>query len=677
MKPPEKILHKLEKLRTQIRYHDYFYYVKNEPAISDYDYDLHMSELLEIEKQYPGLITSESPSQRVGGEITKSFKPVMHDHVMLSLANTYDRKELLDFDRRVHSLVPGEDVKYVAELKIDGVAISLRYRDNKFVLGATRGDGVRGDEITTNLRTIRAIPLVTRKVSGAPGDFEVRGEVFMETKDFEELNRRQETAGKKIFVNPRNSTAGTLKSQDSKIVAQRPLTMFAYSLILPAESEGSISTQWDSLQLLEEFGFRMNPIRLLCNTINDVIDFWGKWAHDREKLPYEIDGIVVKVNSLDQQTRMGSTAKTPRWAVAFKFSAKQAETVLNEVSWQVGRTGAVTPVAELTPVFVAGTTVSRATLHNVDEIIRKDLHTGDTVIIEKGGDIIPKIVEVVLEKRPKKAPKVIPPAHCPVCSEPLEKSDEEVALRCVNILCKAQIARRIEHFASRGAMNIEGLGEAVVDQFIEVKMVSDPGDLYSLKKEEIASLERLGEKSAQNLIDSIEKSKSNSLDRIIFALGIRFVGINTARLLAGHFNSVDSLLDISSEDADIIEGIGEKTVESIIKFGKSPEAGSIIEKLQNAGVNLAQDKQEIKTTQKSAISGKSFVLTGKLERFTREEAGELIRQRGGKVAGSVSSKTDFLLAGEDPGSKLKKAKDLSVTVISEEEFVKLLKSATE
>jgi len=672
MKAPEKIIIELEKLRSEIQNHDYLYYVKNEPVISDYEYDMLMKRLMEIEKQYPGLVTPDSPSQRVGGAITKEFPAIRHDRVMLSLANTYMQEELVDFDRRVRSLIPGEEYKYVVELKIDGVAVSLRYRENRLVLGVTRGDGFQGDDITSNLKTIRAIPLITRSVSGAPKNFEVRGEVYMGKKDFEELNRKQEAAGEKVFANPRNSTAGTLKHQDSGIVARRPLTMYAYSMTLPPGEPVNINTQWQALQLVDEMGFRVNPDRALCNTMKEVITYCSRWADEHEKLQYEIDGVVVKIDSIDQQRRLGATARSPRWAVAYKFSAEKVETALENVLWQVGRTGTVTPVAVLTPVFVAGSTVSRATLHNVDEIARKDLHIGDTVLIEKGGDVIPKIVEAVAAKRPQNAKRVKPPDTCPVCGKPLEKCEGEVALRCMNILCEAQLARRIEHFASRGAMDIEGMGEAVVDQLISKIQIRDPGDLYFLSKEQIAGLERMADKSAQNLIDALEKSKSMAFERIIFALGIRYIGINAARLLARHFQSIDELFSVPESELAEIEGIGEKMAESILAFGKAPETKILLEKLKKAGVNLKQDIETMQEGGSNIFAGKTFVLTGTLEHFTREEAGELIRRYGGKVAGSVSSKTDFMLVGSDPGSKLDKARALSVAVLSEDEFTRMI-----
>jgi len=666
---PEEIIREYEKLAEEIRRNDYLYYVKNEPVISDQEYDALMNRLLAIERDYPQLVTPDSPSQRIGGTITKEFPPVRHSQVMLSLANTYMPEELYDFDRRVRELLAGEEYQYVAELKIDGVAISLHYRDYYFVQGVTRGDGFQGDDITPNLKTIRAIPLRISTDAGFPRNFEVRGEVYMERKNFDELNRRQAAAGDKLFANRRNSTAGTLKLQDSRIVAQRHLTMYAYALILPVEEEIRVETQWGALTLLEEMGFRVNPYRGLCPTIHRVVDFCSVWAERRHSLPYDIDGVVIKVDLFDQQRRLGATAKSPRWASAYKFSAEQAVTQLEQVLWQVGRTGAVTPVAILTPVFLAGTTVSRATLHNPDEIARKELYIKDWVIVEKGGDIIPKIVQTELERRLPGAVPVEIPSVCPECGEPLERSEGEAALRCMNILCPAQVARRVEHFASRNAMDIEGLGEAIVEQLIEAQLVKDPGDLFFLGKEQIVGLERMGNKSAQNLLDAIEKSKDNSLDRVIFALGIRYIGINAARLLAKHFTSIHALFTAGIEKLTAIDGIGEKMAESISHYGQEPQTHILLEKLASAGVKLSQELHYISETGGGAFAGKTVVLTGTLIRFTREEVSEIIRQQGGTVTDSVSSKTHFVLVGENPGSKLTKAQALSIPLLTEADFI--------
>ncbi len=672
MSIPEHIQIEIDKLRTAIRDHDYLYYVHNEPKVSDYEYDMLINRLLELEQKHPDAVSPDSPSQRVGGDITIAFRTVQHDTPMLSLSNTYRREELIDFNRRINSLLPGEIYQYVAELKIDGVAISLRYKNNFFENGVTRGDGYQGDDISTNLKTIRAIPLAVSDVMDIPEDFEVRGEIYMEKSDFIKLNEKQEAAGEKTFANPRNFTAGTLKMQDSKIVAGRPLTMFSYSLLISGV-DSRILTHWEALTKLEELGFRCNPIRKLCDSISDVIEFCNKWAEKKDGLSYNIDGVVIKINDFDQQRRLGATAKSPRWATAYKYSAVQIETVLEEITWSVGRTGAVTPVASLKPVFVAGTAVSRATLHNPEEIARKDIRIGDSVIIEKGGDIIPKVVTVLKNKRPKDTVKLISPVQCPVCCEPLVQAEEEVAIRCVNILCSAQAARRIEHFASRRAMNIEGLGEALVDQLISENFVSDPGDLYFLTYKQIAGLERMADKSAQNLLDAFQQSKNSSLERIIFALGIRFIGINAARNLASYFASIDELLAASREELEAIGSIGAKMAESIIHFGGLPESNSLIAKLRKVGVLLQGDRSS-QTNFGGHLEGKTFVLTGTLGAFSRDEAGERIRKLGGRVGGSVSSKTDFVVAGSNPGSKIDKAERLSVTVLNETEFLHLIGS---
>jgi len=674
MNIPEKIIEELEHLRSEILRHDHLYYVKNAPEISDFEYDMKMRRLIEIETQYPELAAPDSPSQRIGGIVTKEFPTIAHKRIMLSLANAYMKEELIDFDRRVRSLIPGELYKYVAELKIDGVAVSLHYLNDSFVLGITRGDGRRGDDISANLKTINAIPLRINAAITAPREFEVRGEIYMEKGSFQEMNRILREKGEKVLTNPRNATAGSLKLQDSRIVAQRPLTMYAYSLIIYEGAGDVVLSQWDSLMMLEEMGFRVNPDRAVCSTVESVIDFCDRLAMRRDELPYEIDGVVIKIDSIDQQRRMGATAKSPRWAIAYKFSAERVETVLENISWQVGRTGAVTPVAHLAPVFVAGTTVSRATLHNVDEIDRKDLHIGDTVYLEKGGDVIPKIIGVVIEKRHVGAEKALSPEKCPVCGEGLERIEGEAALRCMNILCSAQIARRVEHFASRNAMNIEGLGEALVDNLIRSGLVKDPGDLYFLNKSDIAALERMAEKSAQNLLDSLDESKNAVFEQVLFALGIRYIGINAARLLAENVYSLYELFNKSVSELTAIDGIGEKMAISISQFGQFPETRVLLDKLARAGVRLERGIDEPERGESAVFKNKTFVLTGKLQKYTREEAAELIRKYGGIVTGSVSRKTDFVLAGTDAGSKLDKAGILSIPVISEDDFDTMLTS---
>jgi len=667
----QNIKERIDSLKEKIRYHDYLYYVKNDPEISDYDYDHLMRELVQLENAYPELITPDSPSQRVGGEPVKEFPAVTHLVEMLSLSNTYSEEDLYDFDNRIKKILPEEEYKYIAELKIDGVAVSLIYRDGLLVQGATRGDGVRGDNITNNLKTIKSIPLrVIELPSELREEFEVRGEIFMTKNDFELLNRDRELAEEKLFANARNATAGSLKLQDPKIVAQRRLSIFIYNLITTDQTEKKCCNEhFNSLDILERMGFSVNKNRQLCKNIKEILDFCKHWEEKRDDIEYDIDGVVIKINSLAQQTILGSTAKSPRWAIAFKFKARHAETILKDITWQVGRTGTVTPVAELDPVFLAGSTISRATLHNMDEITKKDIRIGDRVIIEKGGDVIPKVVQPLTEIRTKDINPVVPPKACPVCGEALEKPEDEAALRCTNIACPAQVHRRIMHFASRTAMDIDGLGFSLIDQLTSSKLVSDPGDLYFLKKEEIANLERMAEKSAQNLLDGIEASKTRPLERVIFAMGIRFTGIGAARLLAKKYHSIEKLKEATLDELNSIDGIGEKTADSILEFFKNEDNLTIIEKLKVGGVKL---KQKAEITQKGDLDRKTFVLTGKMKSFSREEASDLIIKNGGTVSTSISKNTDYLLFGDKPGSKYQKAVKLGIRIIDEHEFKKLL-----
>lgn len=665
----------IEALRKEIREHDYRYYVLNEPTISDYEYDQLMTKLTQLERKHPKLVTPESPTQRVGGEPTKEFPTVIHGVPMLSLGNTYTQDELYEFEKRLQNFLPGERFEYVTELKFDGIAVSLIYREGLIVQGATRGDGERGDTITGNLKTIRSIPLKLFTKDGLPGDIEVRGEVFMTKAGFKKLNRQKEKLGEKTFANPRNATAGTLKQQDPRIVARRPLEFSAYTLRIMGEEgmEGyGIGTHFDSLHLLRELGFPVSRHSALCKSMWEVIDFCSLWEEKRDKVPYEIDGVVVKVNSLGQQRALGATAKSPRWAIAYKFKAKQATTLLGKIHLQVGRTGTVTPVAVLEPVFLAGSNISRATLHNEDEIRRKDIREGDTVLIEKGGDVIPKVVQVIEEKRPSDSKPFRVPKKCPVCGNPLTRMEGEAAIRCENIACPAQVHRRIEHFASRGAMDIEGLGVALVHQLVENRFISDYGDLFSLKKSDLVDLERMGEKSAQNLLDAIERSRTQSLDRVIFALGIRYVGSGAATLLADRFGSIDLLRETSLERLERVEGIGPTIAESVIQFFRQKKNLGVIEKLRSAGVRMEEER----AIRKGGIfEGKLFVLTGALSRFTREGATSLIESEGGHVSSSVSRNTDYVLVGENPGSKYRKALDLGVDIIDEDTFVGMVEKA--
>ena len=663
---------KIENLREEIRDHDYRYFILADPSISDVEYDKLVKELEKLEKENPHLITPDSPTQRVGKDLTKVFNPVSHKIPMLSLANTYNEEELFDFDRRVREALPeDEKIEYVVELKIDGASVSLHYFNGSLNTAATRGDGFVGEEITTNVKTIKAVPLKIKKVSSIShslNDIEVRGEIFINIDDFVKLNKEREDKGEKLFANPRNSTAGTLKMQDPKIVAKRPLNIFVYTLISPNDN---LVSQYKNLNILKKLGFKVNPEVKLCNSIEQVLEVCHELEEKRESLEYEIDGAVIKVNSLAHQKILGNIAKSPRWAVAFKFKARQAFTKINKIIWQVGRIGTLTPVAELEPVFLSGSTISRATLHNFDEIKRKDIREGDKVVIEKGGDVIPKVVSVVLNERSKNSKPVKPPENCPVCGSSLFKPESEVAYYCENSECPAQVKGRIEHFAARGAMDIEGLGEALINLFVEMGFLKTYADIYNLKerREELINIERLGEKSVDNLLNSIEKSKNQPFSKVLFALGIRYVGSGAAKKLADGLNSIDNLINASEEEISSIHEIGPSISGSVKKFFSNQNNLHIIERLKKNGLQFSGVS---KIKENTLFSGKTFVLTGTLSGFSREEAGEKIINLGGKVTSSVSKNTDYVLAGENPGSKLGKAEKLGIKTINEKEFIKLL-----
>lgn len=665
---------RIEELRELIRLHDYKYYVLSDSEISDYEYDLLVKELESLEKEHPELITPDSPTQRVGKDLTKDFKPAVHRTPMLSLANTYNSDELFDFDRRVRGeLKTDKPVEYTAELKIDGLSISLVYKDGRLQTGATRGDGSVGEDVTANVKTIKAIPLSVKKIAETDiKDFECRGEVFMELETFKKINAERELKGEALFANPRNFASGTLKLLDPKIVAERKLNSFVYYLSADGRE---LESQHQNLILLSKMGFNVNPHHRLCNGIEAVLDFCREWEEKRNSLPYEIDGAVIKVNSLKDQKRLGSIAKSPRWAVAFKFKAKQEKTLVEKISWSVGRTGAVTPVAELKPVFLAGSTISRATLHNIDEIERKDIREGDTVIIEKGGDVIPKIVAVLETERKSGGKKTIPPKKCPVCGSALFRPLNEVAIYCENTECPAQVRGRLEHFASRGAMDIEGLGESLIKLFVDLGYLRSYEDIYNLKdrREELIEIDRLGKKSVDNLLNAVEKSKERPFAKTLYALGIRYIGEGAAKKLADYFLSIDALISASSEEIESVPEIGPKISQSVKKFFSDSRNLDAIEKLKSAGVNFKSQAKKIKS---SPVMGKTFVLTGSLSSYTREEASEKIAELGGKTASSVSKKTDYVLAGESSGSKLKKAEELGIPILTEEEFIKLLNGET-
>jgi DNA ligase (NAD+) len=668
----QSVQERIEYLRDQIRSHDYNYYILAQPVISDEDYDELMNELISLEAEYPDLITPDSPTQRVGKDLTKDFKPVFHKVPMLSLSNSYEVEELIDFDRRVkENLPPGEIPEYVVEFKVDGASVSLNYVDGLLKTAATRGDGLVGEEITTNIKTIKSVPLrlkKTRLQKYALRDIEVRGEVFMKVRDFQKLNQERELSGDRLFANPRNSTAGTLKLQDPKIVASRKLNVFFYSLISPEED---LDSQYENLQILKELGFTINPEYKLCANIDEVIKECAEMETRRNNLAYEVDGVVIKVNSIWHQKRIGSIAKAPRWAVAFKFKAKQAVTTVNKIVWQVGRIGTVTPVAELQPVLLAGSTISRATLHNFDEIKRKDIRERDQVIIEKGGDVIPKVVAAILSERKKESKPVESPLTCPVCSSQLFKPEGEVAFYCENSECPAQVRGRLEHFASRGAMDIEGLGTALINLFVNLGYLKTYPDIYELKdkKDELVKIERLGNKSIDNLLTAIEISKGKPFHKVLFAIGIRYVGSGAAKKLADHFRSIDNLISADHEEIESIHEIGISISKSVRKFFSDEHNLVMINRLKRHKLNFESQEPLIVN---SFFNNKTFVITGTLEHYSREEVSEKIQELGGKVTTSVSKKTDYLIAGENAGSKLTKAESLGVLIMKEDELLKRL-----
>lgn len=664
----ESVIKRVLELRELIRYHDRKYYVEDSPEISDYEYDMLMKELQELERRYPELITPDSPTQRVGGEPAEEFATVEHRVAMLSLDNTYSREELLEFDNRIRRLLPGQQIEYVVELKLDGLGVALLYQNGLFVRGATRGDGERGEDVTNNLKTIKSIPLVLEGIGKNLRELEVRGEVYMKKSAFVELNRQREENGEPLFANPRNAAAGSVRLLDPRITASRKLDIFTYGI---SYVEGiSFSTHWEALEALKAMGFKVNPHARKLGTIEEVMDYCDEWAQKRDELEYEIDGMVIKINSLSQQAELGATSKSPRWAISYKFPARQATTKIEDIVLQVGRTGAVTPVAILSPTPLSGITITRATLHNEDEIRRKDIRIGDTVLIERAGDVIPAVVKVLVEKRTGEEKEFQMPKHCPVCGSELFRPPGEAITRCTNSACPAQIKERIRHFASRDAMDIEGLGPSLVDQLVDKGLVKDASDLYYLKHDQLAELERMGDKSAENIIEAIERSKNSSLSRLIYALGIRLVGTRAAEVLSEHYGSIDALANAKLDELQSIHDIGPKVAQNIVEFFKQEGNRRLIEKLRSAGVRMSEEKEEQLVSQ--PLSGKTFVLTGTLKSMTRNEASELIKKLGGKVASDVSSKTDFLVVGESPGSKYSRAQRLNIKILSEEEFLKLV-----
>jgi DNA ligase (NAD+) len=660
----------IEKLREEIRRHEELYYVNDSPEISDRDYDELLDRLQALEQANPELVTSDSPTQRVGGRPADGFPQVVHRRPMLSLDNSYNIDELRAFADRCQRLADGRSIEYVAELKIDGVSLSLQYEDNVLARGVTRGDGRIGEEVTQNARTIRSVPLRLRVGKHSIGaELEVRGEVFIPRDVFERTNAEREEQGEPKFANPRNAAAGAIRQLDSRLVARRRLDMFAYDLL--AKDRKPFATHWKSLEWLEKAGFRVNPQRALCKSIDEVIDFANTMETRRDDLGYEIDGLVVKVNSVALQEEFGTTQKAPRWAIAYKYPARQASTQVLSIVVQVGRTGALTPVANLDPVLLAGTTVSRATLHNEDEIKRLGLKIGDWVMIEKSGEVIPKVLSVIKSKRVGTEKSFRAPKNCPVCGGAISRPEGEVVARCVAADCPAQLKGRLLHFASRRAMRIEGLGDVLVDQLMTAKLVSDVGDLYGLTLEQIAGLPRMAEKSATNLLAQIEASKSRELGNLIYALGIRHVGERTASILAGHFGALEKLSKAALEELDAIPEIGLTVAQSVRDWFDDAGNLALCDRLRAAGVRTEAEKKKSAVVDER-FAGKQFVLTGKLTSLTRDEARELIEARGGRVTSSVSKKTDYVVAGEEAGSKLDKAESLGVNIVDEAAFQELV-----
>lgn len=661
---------RIRQLREELNEHNYRYYVLDHPTIDDAEYDQMMRELIRLEEEHPDLVTSDSPSQRVGGEPLPYFEKVEHRIPMLSLGNAFNVEELKEFDHRIRRLTGVEAVDYVCELKIDGLAVSIRYEDGLFTRGATRGDGTTGENITQNLKTIRSLPLRLRE----PVTLEVRGEAFMPKKEFERINRLKEERGESLFANPRNAAAGSLRQLDPKLAAERALDIFLYEV---GEIRGVDlpETHTGSLDLLSRLGLKVNKDRVTVKGIDDVMDFIDYWREHRMELDYEIDGMVIKVDNLDLREQLGRTAKSPRWAIAYKFPAEESVTVLKDIDINVGRTGAVTPTAILDPVTLAGTTVKRASLHNEDMIREKGIMLGDRVVVKKAGDIIPEVVSVLEEQRTGEEKPYEMPTECPECGSRLVRLEEEVALRCINPQCPAQTREGIIHFVSRGAMNIEGLGEKVVTQLFNARLVRGPADLYDLAAEDLLPLERMGKKSVENLLHAIEESKQNSVEKLIFGLGIRFVGSKGAQILAQQFGDMHRIMAADQEELEAIDEIGPKMAESIVTYFDKPEVKETIRRLEAAGVNMSYKGPSIEQMeqQDTPFAGKTVVLTGTLETMSRKEAGARVEALGGNVTGSVSKKTDILVAGEKAGSKLTKARQLGVEVVDEQAFLEMLK----
>jgi DNA ligase (NAD+) len=663
---------KVEKLREQIRHHEYRYYGLDDPEIMDAQFDQLMNELKKLEAEHPALITPDSPTQRVGGKPREGFQKVPHSSPMLSLDNTYNVDDLRNWERRVHELTGRDDVEYVCELKLDGMSLALRYEDGNLVRGITRGDGSTGEEVTSNVRTVRSVPLSIPKEklkkAGIPSTFEVRGEMLMPLAGFKTMNDDREQKGLPVFANPRNATAGTIRQLDPSITAQRRMDYFAYMLL--ENGRTYFNRHWRTLDALAAAGFKVNSARKLAKNFDEVWDFITDEETRREKLPYEIDGIVVKVDRTPLQDELGYTGKAPRWAIAYKYAARSGITKLENVRWQVGRTGKLTPVAELAPVFIGGTTVRNATLHNMDEIGRLEVRIDDYVQVERGGDVIPKVVKVIHDDaHPRGTQEIEGPEKCPVCGTRVVRTEGEVDYRCVNANCPAKLVGTILHFVSRGVMNIDGMGEALVNQLTERGLVKNVADIYELTKDNLLGLDRFGDKSAENILREIKNSKDLPLERVIYGLGIRMVGERTAQFLAEHFGSMEALAEASVAKLQGVDEVGPKIAESIAEFFGNPANQKLVERLGKAKLAFKAKKKE----RGNQLAGKTFVLTGTLGRYSRDAAKKMIEDAGGRVSGSVSKKTDYVVAGEDAGSKLDKAKKLGVKVIDEGEMEKLVK----
>lgn len=657
---------RIKELRATLEYHAKKYYDEDKPEITDYEYDMMMNELKSLEKKFPELIDKESLTQKVGGHVKEGFKQVEHEVPLQSLQDVFSYDELRDFDDRVKKQLHdgGANLKYVVETKIDGLSMAIEYKDGKFVKAATRGNGLIGEDVSANALTIKSIPKELKE----PINIIVRGEVFIGSKEFEKLNEEREVLGQSLFANARNAAAGSLRQLDSKITKTRPLDIFIFNV--QKLENNPFNSHYEQLNYLDKLGFNVNPVRILCNNIDEAIDAITKIGEDRENLSFGIDGAVIKVDNLDYREELGTTFKTPRWAIAYKYPPEQKETLLKDIICQVGRTGAITPMAILEPVKVAGSTISKTTLHNEDFIKEKDLKIGDRVIIQKAGDVIPEVVEAVKSKRTGKEKEFIMPKVCPVCGAPTIREDGEAVTRCTGIECSAKALRNIVHFASKEGMEIDGLGYSIIEQLLDRKLINNIADIYSLKLEDVASLKKNGKKFAQNLIDAIEKSKSNDLFKLITGLGIRHIGAKSAKNLARKFRTMDNLMNASIEELSVQNDVGEITAKSIYEFFREEQSIDLINKLKLAGVNMESLEEE---NTDNRFEGKTFVLTGALSKYSRDEASDIIEKLGGKTSGSVSKKTSYVLAGEDAGSKLTKAQNLGVTVITEEEFEEMIK----